>query len=79
MNAPDGKWASRRGAQRLLDELEREFHALFDATIAEPKPCRWAKSADEVRASAKRFNLCTPYADSGSAPMMQSNPKSLRT
>ncbi len=47
--------ALRRGVHRSVAELERDIRAFIDATNAEPKPFRWAKSADDILASARRF------------------------
>jgi transposase len=51
--------ALRRAVHCSVAELERDIRAFIDATNAEPKPFRWAKSADDILASVKRFCLRT--------------------
>ena len=51
--------AIRRGVHCSVDALERDIQAFVDATNADPKPFRWAKSADDILASVKRFCLRT--------------------
>jgi transposase len=51
--------ALRRGVHRSVADLERDIRAFVEATNAEPKPFRWAKSADDILASVRRFCLRT--------------------
>jgi transposase len=55
--------ALRRGVHRSVAELERDIRAFVAATNADPKPFRWAKPADDILASVKRFCLRTLGAD----------------
>jgi transposase len=49
----------RRGVHRSTQALETAIHAYIDAHNAEPKPFRWAKSADDILAAINRFCLRT--------------------
>ena len=49
--------ALRRGVHRSTAELEAAIEAYVAATNADPKPFRWAKSADDILAAVQRF--CT--------------------
>lgn len=45
----------QRGVHRSTADLEADIAAFIDAHNENPKPYRWAKSADEILASVKRF------------------------
>ena len=47
----------RRGVHRSTKDLEAAILGYIDAVNADPKPFRWAKSADDILASIKRFCL----------------------
>jgi hypothetical protein len=49
----------KRGVFHSVRELETAIHSYIEATSAEPKPFRWAKTADEILASIQRFCLRT--------------------
>ncbi|MFY9658112.1 MAG: IS630 family transposase [Methylocystis sp.] len=51
--------ALKRGVFHSVRELETAIHSYIEATNAEPKPFRWAKTADEILASIQRFCLRT--------------------
>ena len=45
----------RRGVHRSTRQLERDIRAFIDAHNADPRPFRWAKSADDILAAIQRF------------------------
>ena len=45
----------QRGVHRSTAELEADITAFIDAHNEAPVPYKWVKSADEIRASVKRF------------------------
>jgi putative transposase len=45
----------QRGVHRSTAELEADIAAFIAAHNEKPKPYKWAKSADEILASVKRF------------------------
>src|SRR3954452_4053628 len=45
----------RRGVHRSVAELRAAIEAFVDAHNADPKPCRWTKSANDILASVERF------------------------
>ena len=45
----------QRGVHRSVRQLETDIKAFIDANNEDPKPYRWAKSADEILAAVKRF------------------------
>jgi len=45
----------QRGVHRSTAELEADIIAFIEAHNENPKPYRWAKSADEILASVKHF------------------------
>ena len=45
----------RRGVHRSTHQLESDIRAFIDAHNADPKPFRWAKSADDILAAIQRF------------------------
>lgn len=45
----------RRSSHRSTAELEAAIKAYIDAHNAEPKPFRWAKTADDILAAIQRF------------------------
>jgi hypothetical protein len=47
----------RRGVHRSTKELEAAVLRYMDTANADPKPFRWAKSADDILASIKCFCL----------------------
>ena len=47
----------RRGVHRSTKDLEAAIIGYIDAVNADPKPFHWAKSADDILASIKRFCL----------------------
>ncbi len=49
----------QRGVHRSVAELEAGIMAFIDAHNDNPQPYKWVKSADEIRASVKRFCLKT--------------------
>jgi transposase len=49
----------RRGAHRSTDELEAAIASYIDAVNQKPRPFVWAKSADDILASVKRFCAAT--------------------
>jgi transposase len=49
----------RRGVHRSTADLEAAIESYIAATNADPKPFRWAKSADDILASIQRFCLRT--------------------
>ncbi len=49
----------RRGVHRSTAELEAAIRAYIDGVNRDPKPFRWAKSADDILASIKRFCMKT--------------------
>lgn len=49
----------RRGVFSSVRELETAIHTYIEATNAKPKPFRWAKTADDILASIRRFCLRT--------------------
>lgn len=44
----------RRGVHRSTQQLEHDIRAFIDAHNADPKPFRWTKSADDIRAAIQR-------------------------
>jgi len=51
--------ALRRGVHRSTAELEAAIHDYITVTNADPKPFRWAKTADDILAAIQRFCLRT--------------------
>ena len=49
----------RRGVHRSTAQLEADITAYIDTVNANPKPFRWAKSADDILAAINRFCLRT--------------------
>ncbi len=49
----------KRGVHRSTIELANAITHYIDVVNKNPKPFRWTKSADEIRASVKRFCLAT--------------------
>ena len=47
----------RRGVHRSVGELHTAITAFIDANNAKPKPFRWTKTADDIRASVERCCL----------------------
>ena len=45
----------RRGVHQSTKQLETDIHAFIDSHNADPKPFRWAKSADDILAAINRF------------------------
>jgi transposase len=45
----------RRGVHRSVADLQADITTFIDRHNADPKPFRWAKSADEILASIERF------------------------
>ncbi len=54
----------QRGVHRSTRQLEADIRAFIDKHNEDPKPFKWAKSADDILAAVKRFclrveqNLC---------------------
>ena len=55
----------QRGVHRSTRQLEADIRAFIDSHNQDPKPFKWAKSADDILAAVKRFclrveqNLCS--------------------
>ncbi|MDO5757406.1 MAG: hypothetical protein Q4P24_07810, partial [Rhodobacterales bacterium] len=45
----------QRGVHRPVAEPERDIIAFIDAHNEDPRPCKRVRSADEIRATMKRF------------------------
>lgn len=56
----------KRGVHRSTAELEADIAAFIAAHNQNPKPYNWAKSADEILASVKRFCQKTMHRTSDS-------------
>jgi sugar-specific transcriptional regulator TrmB len=57
----------RRGVHTSTSQLEADIRALSERHNENPKPYRWAKSADDILSSVKRFcqkseqTLCSEF------------------
>lgn len=53
----------QRGVFETTADLERTIHAYIDRINTEPEPFVWAKSADDILVSVKRFSKRTSNSD----------------